>query len=272
VIDKSQLLAEYDQHLRAEAEMAGALSVDRLGPLYLGIHGEEAEERTGFVSYARLAREPGGTADRALVDEAVKLLVAWRDAHPELTEVEIKTRSHDRAEGLAEALTAAGFEAEEPESVMLGPVDGLVDAPTPEGVIIAPALTEEAMWAAARMEDEVFGSSMAERIVPELLRRRAAGEAVALWSAVADGRVVSAGRIEPVVGTQIAGIWGGATLPEYRGRGIYRALTAARATAARDQGIRFIHSDSTEDSRPILERSGLFKVTETTPFVWRREA
>ena len=85
-----------------------------------------------------------------------------------------------------------------------------------------------------------------------------------------DGRIVSAGRLEPVADTEFAGIWGGSTLPEYRGRGIYRALTAARARSAMGHGKRFINSDSTEFSRPILERSGFLKVSTTTPYEWRR--
>ena len=79
---------------------------------------------------------------------------------------------------------------------------------------------------------------------------------------------MSSGRLEPVAGTEFAGIWGGATLPEWRGRGIYRALTAARARSALAKGKTLIHSDSTEDSRPILERAGLVKVSTTTPYVW----
>ena len=71
-------------------------------------------------------------------------------------------------------------------------------------------------------------------------------------------------------GTDFAGIWGGSTLPDYRGRGIYRALVAARASSAVERGIRFIHSDCTDMSRPILERSGLQAVTTTTPYVWTR--
>ena len=71
-----------------------------------------------------------------------------------------------------------------------------------------------------------------------------------------------------VVFTTIAGIWGGATRPEWRGRGIYRALTAARARSALVLGKRLIHSDSTEASRPILERAGLVKVSTTTPYLW----
>ncbi len=75
--------------------------------------------------------------------------------------------------------------------------------------------------------------------------------------------------MDPVTGTEFAGIWGGATRPEWRGRGIYRALTAARERSALALGKRLIHSDSTEDSRPILQRAGLVKVSTTTPYLWR---
>ena len=82
--------------------------------------------------------------------------------------------------------------------------------------------------------------------------------------------IVSAGRLEPVAGTDFAGIWGGSTLPQWRGQGIYRALTAARARSALKLGKTLIHSDSTEYSRPILERYGLVRVSTTTPYRWRR--
>ena len=62
----------------------------------------------------------------------------------------------------------------------------------------------------------------------------------------------------------------GATLPAWRGRGIYRALTAERARSALRLGRTLINSDSTEFSRPILERSGLVKVSTTTPYTWTR--
>jgi hypothetical protein len=75
-----------------------------------------------------------------------------------------------------------------------------------------------------------------------------------------------------VPGTEFAGIWGGATLKEWRGRGIYRALTAVRAKSALAKGKTLINSDSTEFSRPILERSGLIKVSTTTPYQWQRLA
>jgi ribosomal protein S18 acetylase RimI-like enzyme len=93
---------------------------------------------------------------------------------------------------------------------------------------------------------------------------------VELWVAEAEGQVVCAGRLDPVDGTDFAGIWGGATHPAWRRRGIYRALTAERARSALRRGKAFINSDSTEYSRPILERSGFVKVSTTTPYEWRR--
>ena len=65
-----------------------------------------------------------------------------------------------------------------------------------------------------------------------LLHRLRTRDDLELWVAEVDGDVVSAGRLEPVEGTEFAGVWGGATRPEFRGRGIYRALTAARARSA----------------------------------------
>ncbi len=91
-----------------------------------------------------------------------------------------------------------------------------------------------------------------------------------LWAAEVDGRMVAGGRLEPVAGSVFAGLWGGAVLEQWRGRGIYRALVAARARAALELGRTYLHSDSTEYSRPILERSGLVKVSEKVTYTWTR--
>ena len=62
-----------------------------------------------------------------------------------------------------------------------------------------------------------------------------------------------------------------AELEQWRGHGIYRALVSARAGSAIGRGVRYLQSDCTAMSRPILERSGLVPVTTTTPFVWQRD-
>ena len=184
---------------------------------------------------------------------------------------EWKSRGHDHAPGLHEALLEHGFEVEEPESIMMGDARGLaVDVDLPDGVTLRRITEEPDVRAMVAMQDEVFDDEDSGQ-ADAVLRRLALDDGMELWVAEAEGRIVSAGRLEPVAGTEVAGIWGGATRPEWRGKGIYRALTAARARAALDRGCTLLHSDSTEFSRPILERSGLIKVSTTTPYTWKKD-
>ncbi|GLI02275.1 GNAT family N-acetyltransferase [Phytohabitans aurantiacus] len=262
MIDTAHLLAAYDEQLRTDAETPGALSVARHGPLRLATF---AGGR-GFITYRDLG---GADADaiRRLVPEAL----AHYQANPEVDRVEWKTRGHDHAPGLHEALLENGFVPDEPESIMIGEARLLdVDVPLPEGVTLRRVTEEPDVRAMSAMQDETFGEPVSVESADALLRRLATRDGMELWVAEAEGQIVSAGRLEPVAGTSFAGIWGGATRAEWRRRGIYRALTAERARSALRMGKTLINSDSTEYSRPILERSGLVKVSTTTPYNWQR--
>ncbi len=259
MMDSGELLRAYDHQLRTEAETVGAAAVSVVGPLWLVTYAGGQ----GFVSY----RDLDGADPVRLVGTALEHFVA----DPDIERVEWKTRGHDHAPGLHDALAAAGFAAEEPESIMIGEAAALaVEVEVPPDVTVRQVADESDLNAMAKMQDEAFGNSLATAMVDDLARRIAAEDGVELWVAEVGGRVVSAGRLEPVAGTDFAGIWGGSTLPEWRGRGIYRALTAARARSALARGKSLIHSDSTEFSRPILERSGLVQVSTTTPYQWTR--
>ena len=141
-----------------------------------------------------------------------------------------------------------------------------VDVELPDGVELRRIAAEADVRAMSAMQEEVFHEDFAEQMTSALMNRLAQGDGMELWVAEADGAIVSSGRLEPVPGTEFAGIWGGATLPEWRRRGIYRALTAERARSALRLGKRLMNSDSTEFSRPILERAGFVKVSTTTPY------
>ncbi len=257
-----EYLDAYDSQLRTDAETPSAIAVTRLGPLRLVTF---AGGR-GFVTY----RDLGGADAPTIARWVEEALVHYRE-DAAITRVEWKTRGHDRAPGLHEALVRNGFVPDEPESIMIGGVALLaVDCPPPEGVELRTVTTEADVRALSEQQEAIFGGDFADEMTDALLRRLARNDGMELWVAEAEGEIVSSGRLEPVAGSEFAGIWGGATLPEWRGRGIYRALTAARARSALRLGKRLIHSDSTEDSRPILERAGLVKVSTTTPYRWRR--
>ncbi|GAA3059421.1 GNAT family N-acetyltransferase [Pseudonocardia yunnanensis] len=256
------LLRAYDEQLRTDAETPSAVSVIRHGPLRLARFGGG----WGFVTY----RDLGGADADEIARLVTEVLTHYR-ADTGIERVEWKTRGHDHAPGLHEALVGNGFVPDEPESIMVGDAAVLIaETPLPEGVTLRRVTEEPDVRAMSAMQNDAFGEPASERTADALLRRLALGDGVELWVAEAGGRMVGAGRLEPAAGSDFAGIWGGATLEQWRGRGIYRALTAARARSALACGKTLIHSDSTEYSRPILERAGLVKVSTTTPYVWRR--
>lgn len=260
--DTSRLLQAYDAQLRTDAETPSAVAVTPWGPLrlvtFLG--------GRGFVTY----RDLGG-ADEAGVRSLVDAAVAHYRADGGITRVEWKTRGHDRAPGLHDALVEHGFVPEDQESIMIGEAAALaVDVPLPDGVTLRRVTAEADVRAMCAMQDEVFGAPPSDETANAVLRRQALDDGMELWVAEAAGEIVSAGRLEPVPGTDFAGIWGGCTRQEWRGRGIYRALTSARARSALARGKTLVHSDSTAYSRPILERYGFARVSTTTPYVWTR--
>ncbi len=77
---------------------------------------------------------------------------------------------------------------------------------------------------------------------------------------------VSAARLDLHPGTDFASLWGGGTVPAWRGRGIYRATVAHRAALARVHGARYLRTDALPTSRPILERIGFTRVGTTVPY------
>ncbi|HEX6151352.1 GNAT family N-acetyltransferase [Nocardioides sp.] len=255
--ERLRLLAAYDDQLRSTVDAPSALAVVRHGPLFLVTY---AGGR-GFVTYPPLADVDGDGVRQLVVDT----LGHYR-SDPAIVRVDWKTRGHDDAPGLHETLVGHGFVPGEPEAVMIGSAESLaVDVPLPDGVTLRKVEDEADLLAFCQLQATVFDIEIAP-MLQALQRRLAVDPLMELWIADAGGEVVSGGRLEPVAGTEFAGIWGGATLPECRGRGIYRALTAARARSALSRGMTLINSDSTEYSRPILERYGFLKVTTTTPY------
>lgn len=165
-------------------------------------------------------------------------------------------------------LVAAGLAAEPAETLMVAEIADLdVAVPPPVGVELRPVVDERGIEAFARLHVEVFGgdhSAVGETLLASLSQELPAHLAVIAWS---EGAAVGAGRVEFQPGTDFASIWGGGTLPEWRGRGVFRSVVAHRAALASARGFRYLQVDASPDSRPILRRLGFVELATTTPFV-----
>ena len=156
VDEPGRLLAAYDEQLRGESEMTpGAESVTRHGPLFLVTF---AGGR-GWISY----RDLGG-ADADGIRRLVAAALEHYRGDPAIAKVEWKSRGHDVAPGLHEALVEHGFVPEEPESIMIGEARSLaVDVPLPDGVTLRQVTEEPDVRAMSAMADVVFGDPVNRR-------------------------------------------------------------------------------------------------------------
>ncbi|MBO1332954.1 GNAT family N-acetyltransferase [Streptomyces sp. VRA16 Mangrove soil] len=184
-------------------------------------------------------------------------------------EAEWKTYSHDRPADLPERLAAAGFVAEERETLLVAETAVLpLDTAPPEGVRLLPVTDEEHIALVEAVHAQAFESERS--VIGHQIRQQLANDpgTVPAVLAMAGDEPVSAARLELHPGTDFASLWGGGTVPAWRGRGIYRALVAYRVRIAAERGFSYVQVDASEYSRPILERLGFEALGTTTPYVW----
>lgn len=184
-------------------------------------------------------------------------------------EFEWKTYSHDTPADLGQRLKAAGFVPDDDETLLVAETNSqLPGVEPPEGVRIEPVTDMAGVELMVRANERAFGRDGSW--LREAMRVRLAQDSDMLVAivALAGDEPVSSARMELIPGTRFAGLWGGGTVPEWRGRGIYRALVSHRARIAAERGYEFLQVDASDDSRPILERLGFTRLSTTTPYMY----
>jgi GNAT superfamily N-acetyltransferase len=260
-LDARTLRDAYDSQLRPEIPdpLPAGVTVERDGPLVriLGL------DQRGFLTYRTLDGLAGAELD-ALIARQVEFFRARGEG------VEWKLNGHDEPADLGDRLRAAGFVPEDQETVVVGPVAALAGAVPvlPAGVRLREVASHEDLLRIAAMEEAVWHSDRSHLVTGLAKEIEADPQSITIVVAEAGETVVSAGWIRYPANTGFGTLWGGSTLPEWRRKGIYRALVAHRARLAEQRGRTLLQVDCSEDSRPILERLGLVAVTTTTPYVY----
>ena len=209
------------------------------------------------VTWSDLAHADAGEVIAAQISRFARLSRPW----------EWKHYSYDRPADLPERLIAAGLTPGPAETVLVAEIADLaLEVAPPPGVRLRAVVDEAGVEALVRVHDQVFGvdhSGIGATLLANLARRPSAAAGVL---ALAGQTPVAAGRMEFHEGTDFASIWGGGTLPAWRGRGVFRSLVAHRAALAAARGLRYLQVDALPASRPVLRRLGFVELATTTPF------
>ncbi len=242
-MDVEAIRALYDREQRIEVEWPG-LRREVAGDIVrqIGLSG-----RGGCVIYSSLENQDVKSAIQDQIEyfESIGQSFEW------------KVYSHDAPPDLKEQLIAHGFEAEVTEAILaldLAVLPALLLQRTNHDIrrITDPGRITDVV----AVKEGVWGENFEElgyRLANDL---RSVPEQLSVYVGYVDDLPVSAGWIYFHPNSQFAGLWGGSTLPEYRKRGFYTALVAARSREAHQRGARFLTIDAQPMSRPIAEKIG----------------
>ncbi len=255
-MNDAELLALYDREMRIEVEhprMVKEAFPDLVRFLRPG-------PGMSFISYSRLTAE---NAD-GRIREQIERFAGWDGPFT------WDLYGHDQPPDLLERLIAHGFEPEEePGAVMV-----LDLSQAAESLFELPAVPlrrierREQLRDVIRIEEAVWGEDFAwieERLgdnleIPGFL---------SVYVAEVDGQPASAAWIYFFPNSHFAGLFGGSTLPDQRGKGLYTALLSIRAREARSRGYRYLTIDAGPMSRPIAARRGFRQLTTMTACAWK---
>ncbi|SBV02499.1 Acetyltransferase (GNAT) domain-containing protein [Streptomyces sp. Ncost-T6T-1] len=257
-----EVRALYDRTMREWARPDGpGVRVERDGPLVRQVGGPD--DWNGVVWSSP-------DLDAAGADAAIAAQIGHCAALG-LPEFEWKLYAHDGPADLGDRLRAAGFVPEPPETLLVAPAE-LLSGPValPDGVTLRPVTDAAGAELMARAHERAFGTD-GSRLLHQMVRRleEAPEDFVAVMAVDGDGEPVCSGRMELYPGTGFAGLWGGGTVAEWRGKGVYRALVTYRARIAAERGYHYLQVDASDMSAPILARLGFTALGTTTPYVYR---
>ena len=261
---RDELLIAYETQLRglrADERLPRGVTVERDGPLvrFLGFADR------GYILY----RDLGGLEGPALDDLIERQVRVFAERGERF---EWKYHGHDLPTDLPDRLRAAGFVPEDEETVMAARAADITREPRlPDGVSLREVTSHADLVRIAALGRTVFGDHGQEGWLADMLESERATDPDSLTIVVAEASetVVCAAWIRFARGTEFATLWGGTTLPQWRRRGIYRAIVAYRANLAAARSLRYLQVDASDNSRPILERLAFVPVTTTTPYIWQ---
>jgi GNAT superfamily N-acetyltransferase len=212
-----------------------------------------------FVSYSRL--------DEAELDWTIQEQINYY--LPLKQPFEWLVYEHDLPQNLKERLLAHGYlDDDDPDAVMMLDIQTYQPASVDLRDIKIRKLTHlDQLTDVMGVEQEVLGGDYSW-IKKRLGYHLELPGYLSVYVAYLHETPVSTGWIYFHPNNPFATLNGGATIPEYRQRGIYTALIHTRLREARTRGYHYISTDASPFSRPILERNGFSQLTRGYSIRW----
>jgi GNAT superfamily N-acetyltransferase len=174
---------------------------------------------------------------------------------------------------LSTRLASAGFEHIGTSELMIARVaDTATGVELPDGVTLVRANDSSGIRQLIEVHAEVFDVDQTQLGRTLLAQLSVAPLLNELVVAVANGTPVSSARVQFVPDCDFAGLWGGSTLPQWRGKGLFKAMVAYRARVAAERGYNFLYVIASSQSRPILEHLAFESFGSIATFRWQPAA
>ncbi len=163
--------------------------------------------------------------------------------------------THATPAGLVERLLGLGLVDDEPTPLAVGMVLTEPPAAALAEIEVRQVVSDDEYLASRQIAAVGFGHR-----VPKDVQPYEPDPSNPIYLAYLDGQPVA--RASSSLGETGVSLFGGATLPEARSRGAYRALVAARWADAVERGTPLLVTQASPYSRPILARLGFREVCE----------
>jgi GNAT superfamily N-acetyltransferase len=191
----------------------------------------------------------GHDADAVIAREVAFFQAEGRD-------VQWNVYDDDAPQDLEQRLVAAGFERGPAETLMGAAIDGLAKAGAAPRHDIRRVTTHDEFEVYLAIGTAVWGPDLEAWHRNVLRERLAPDDPTTLFVAYDGDEGVGCANVVVAPGGPVGHLFGGTVLPTHRRQGIYRALLAARAVRAAQQGAAILMTDANDNSRPVLEGVG----------------
>lgn len=256
--DLIDLRTLYSQHVRQAPWLPPTHRVERVPPV-VRLLGPGPHHLDNGVCWAQLTAQDA----QAIIQREIENFTALGRAF------QWNVYGYDTPSDLDERLLSAGFRLQARGTIVVAAAaEQAPPRALPAGVTLERVVSPPQVDDLLQVQDAVWGTQLSAWLRASLLRDLESLGTHAIFLVRVGGEPAAGAWAVMPPGSPFAHLFGGTVGARHRGRGLYRALLAARAQAARTAGARWLVADANENSRPVLERAGFDALTTRTELVY----